>query len=177
MIRDRLKWFAVGALTAALLTVVCQWSPLSRAAPDAQALKVQGPDSIGTLLPVDLTPPGAASIAPTLINQSSANAAAANNLSFGAVVGVTNYCTGFAVTGGGATAASVINIQVTGSTTTNLQYQLAIPAGAAVGVQSLIVNFTRPISATGPNVALGLTVPSFGAGNTAAAAALYGFRQ
>jgi hypothetical protein len=112
--------------------------------------------------------------AATAVDASSANAAAANNVSLPAVVGQTNSVTGFEVTGAGATAASVILITLTGVVGGPLNYQLAIPAGASVGVAPLIVEFPVPIPATGPNVAITLNVPSFGAGNTNAAAVIHG---
>ena len=116
---------------------------------------------------------GAAGAA-TAVDASSANAAAANNVSLPAVAGQTNSVTGFEVTGAGATGASVITITLTGVVGGPLNYQLAIPAGAGVGVTPLIVEFPTPIPATGPNVAITLNVPSFGAGNTNAAATIHG---
>jgi len=110
------------------------------------------------------------------VEVSSANAAASNNLTLPGVVGKRTYLTGIAVTGGGATGASVIAVTVTGLTNT-LTFQLAIPAGAAVGVFPLVVIFTRPIPASADNTAIVVNVPSFGAGNTNAAAAAFGFQR
>jgi hypothetical protein len=112
---------------------------------------------------------------PVNVTGSAANAAAANNVSLPAVAGKTNWLTGFEVTGAGATAASVITVTITGTITGTLNYQLPIPAGAAVGVTPLVVEFPVPIPASGVNTAIALNVPSFGAGNTNAAAVIHGY--
>lgn len=85
------------------------------------------------------------------------------------------YITGFQVTGAGATAASVIEVSITGLADTQL-YKMVIPAGATVGVTPLVVTFGRPVPASADNTAIVVNVPSFGAGNTAAAVAAQGFR-
>jgi hypothetical protein len=107
---------------------------------------------------------------------SSANAAAANNQTLAAAAGKRTYITGFSITGGGATAASVIAITITGLTNT-LNYRVAVPAGATVGITPLVVSFKRPIPASADNTAIVVNVPSFGAGNTNAAAAASGFQR
>src|SRR5580700_8414896 len=109
---------------------------------------------------------GAASIAPALP----------------ATVGKTNYLEGFEITGAGATAASVIEVSVTGLNGGTIYYELPIVAGVTLPAFALtgnafFVNFPEPIPATGPNVAITLNVPSFGAGNTNSAAVLYGFQK
>ena len=111
----------------------------------------------------------------TAVDASSNNAAAANNVSLPAVANQTNFVTGFEITGDGATAGSVILVTLTGVVGGPLDYELTIPAGAGVAVTPLIVEFPVPIPATGPNVAITLNVPSFGAGNTNAAAAIHGY--
>ena len=103
-------------------------------------------------------------------------AAAANNQTLAAAAGKRTYITGFSVTGAGATAASVITITVTGLTDT-LEYKMTIPAGASVAVTPLILEFNRPIPASALNTAIVVNVPSFGAGNTAAAATAQGFQR
>lgn len=101
--------------------------------------------------------------------------AAANNQVIAAVAGKRNFIRGFMVTGGGATAASVIAITVTGLTNT-LQFNVAVPAGATLGIFPLMVEFPVPLAATADNTAITVNIPSFGAGNTNAAAAAFGFR-
>lgn len=110
------------------------------------------------------------------IEVGSASAAAANNQSLAAVAGRTTYITGFSVTGAGATGASVIAVTITGLSNT-LTYYVAIPAGAGVGITPLIIEFSRPIPASAVNTAIGVNVPSFGAGNTQAAATARGFQR
>lgn len=122
-------------------------------------------------------PPGASSTGQTPLSASAANAAAANDCTLAGAAGKTTYITGFAVTGGGATAASLISVTLTGTIGGTLNFKLPIPAGAAVAVTPLIVSFARPLAASAANTAIVLNVPSFGAGNTAAAAAAWGFQQ
>lgn len=106
---------------------------------------------------------------------SSANAAASNDVTLPAVAAKRNWITGFTVSGAGATAASVITVQLTGVVGGPLSYKVAIPVGANVGIQPLRVEFDEPFPSADVNTAVSLTVPSFGAGNTAAAAEIRGF--
>lgn len=122
-------------------------------------------------------PPGAPNTSQTPTSASSTGGAQANNATLAAAAGVTTYISGFAVTGAGATAASVITVTVTGTVSGTLNFTLAIPAGAAVGVPALVVDFGRPLAASAPNTAIVVNVPSFGAGNTNASTSAWGFRQ
>ena len=65
-------------------------------------------------------------------------------------------------------------VTVTGLAIGTLSFKLAIPAGATVGVTALNVRFGEGLSASAVNTAITLNVPSFGVGNTDAAAALWG---
>lgn len=121
--------------------------------------------------------PVASTTAGTDVTISSAAAAAANNVTLPGVAGRTTYLSGFEITGAGATAASVIAVTVTGTVSGTLNYALAVPAGAAVGVTPLLVEFARPIPASAPNTAIVVNVPSFGAGNTNAAVTAHGYQQ
>lgn len=102
-------------------------------------------------------------------------AAAAIAATLPAVAGKTNYLTGFEVTGGGATAASLVDVTVTGLLGGTETYVLGVVAGAAAGNQPLIVQFDPPIPASGVNTAITVNVPSLGAGNTKARAQVHGF--
>src|SRR5216684_6728136 len=113
-----------------------------------------------------------AAIANAIITASATAIAAAMAPVLPAVAGQTNFITGFQITGGGATAASVIVVTLTGLVGGTRTYDIAVPAGAALGITPLVVEFSEPIPATGPNVAITLNVPSFGVGNTNAAATL-----
>jgi hypothetical protein len=104
-----------------------------------------------------------------------ANAAAVASLPANA--GIRNWCTGFEVTAAGATAASVVNVTLSGLAAGNLVYSFVFPAGVTAQAQPLIVAFPLPLPAIGPNVAVTLTVPAGGAGNTNAACVLHGFQQ
>jgi hypothetical protein len=117
-----------------------------------------------------------AEMLPTDLNPSAAVAAAQNDQTLAAVAGKKNYVTGFEITGAGATAAGVIAVTLTGIAGGPQQYKVPIPAGATAGITPLIVQFANPLPASAENVAIVLTVPSFGAGNLHAAAALHGFR-
>ena len=108
---------------------------------------------------------------------SSANAAAANNNNLPAGgAGVLNWVTGFEITGNGATAAGPIAVTLTGIITGTLNYVIEVPTIASAAQVSLIVEFPFPgLSAAAANAAITLNVPSFGAGNTAAAVSLHGY--
>lgn len=101
--------------------------------------------------------------------------AAVATATLAAAVGKTNYLTGFEVTGAGATGASVIIGTVVGLAGGTRSFNLAIPAGAAVGVTPLIVEGLN-LPASGPNVAIVVSFPSFGAGNTNACVNASGYQ-
>ncbi len=110
------------------------------------------------------------------LQDSAAGAAAAITATLAGAAGKRTFISGFVVTGAGATAASVIEVTVTGPAVT-MRYKITVPAGAAVGVPALVVDFRQPLPASADNTAIVVNVPSFGAGNTAAAVAAYGFRR
>ena len=129
----------------------------------------------GTFAPVsvanpDIYPPGS-----TPVRVGATAAAGATSATMPAVAGKTNYLTGFAVTGGGATAASIVTVTVTGLVGGTQTYKVAIPAGTTAGITPLIATFVPPLPASAANVAIAINLPSFGAGNTDAAVAAYGF--
>lgn len=102
-----------------------------------------------------------------------ANAPAVANM--GAVVGKTNYVTGFEVTGSGATAGSIVDVTITGLLGTTLHYALTVPTGVLLEVDPLIVEFTYPLPASGPNIGVTATCPALGVGSTNAAVCLHGY--
>jgi hypothetical protein len=101
-----------------------------------------------------------------------------NTASLAAVPGKTNYLLGFDITGPGATAGSTIAITITGlnggATPT---YYYAVPTGPTVAAPTLSIRFNAAISASGQNVAISVSAPSFGSGNTAASVVVYGYRN
>jgi len=115
-------------------------------------------------------PPG------TAITASATAAAAASNATLAAVAAKTTYITGFTVSGGGATLASIIAVTVTGTITGTLTYYLGVPAGVLVGASALVVPFTTPVPASAVNTAIVVNVPSFGAGSTNQSAVATGFQ-
>lgn len=122
-------------------------------------------------------PLGGSTTTQTDVDNSASGAATALTATLPGAAGATTYITGFEVTGTGATAASVIAITVTGVSGGTKTYELAIPAGATTPVTPLMVEFSRPIPASGLNTAIAVNVPSFGAGNTNAAVTAHGFQQ
>ena len=118
----------------------------------------------------------------TPVAASAAGAAQQNATSLPAVAGKTTYITGFDVTGGGATAASIIEITVTGLATSaggTLKFEMNVAAGVTASVNAqggLTVTFPDPLPASAPNTQITVTVPSFGAGNTNADVSVYGIQ-
>src|SRR5262245_28049648 len=125
-------------------------------------------------MPLDYLPPDSPTGAP--LSGSGTTGASANNITFAAVANATKHVTGFTITGAGATAGSTILVTLTGTIGGTLNWKMIIPAGAGVAVTALSERFPTPLRGTGPNVAVTLNVPSFGAGNTDVAVNLYGFK-
>ena len=103
-------------------------------------------------------------------------AAAAATATLTGAASVTTYLTGFVVTGGGATAASIIAVTVTNTSGGTLTYLVPVPAGATAGITPLVVNFSTPIKANAANTNIVVSAASFGAGNTAACVSAQGYR-
>jgi hypothetical protein len=113
----------------------------------------------------------------TILTASSGNVANASAAAtFPAVANVTNYVTGFTITGGGATAASLVIATLVGLLGGTASFDVAVPAGATLGLTPLVVTFPQPIPASAANTALVLTLPALGAGNTHAAVVMHGFK-
>lgn len=114
----------------------------------------------------------------TPVMASSGNVAnAAATAALPATAGVTNFITGFSITFAGATAASVVVATITGLLGGTVSYVIAVPAGATVGGQPLAVDLAVPHPASAANVAITLTLPALGAGNTNAAVNIRGFQK
>jgi hypothetical protein len=107
-------------------------------------------------------------------------AAQSNAAALPATANRTQYLEGFDITGGGATAASVIEISITGLAAGTLKYEMNVLAGATGPVNTqggLFIRFPQPLPASGVNQAITVTCPSLGAGNTNAAVTIYGFMK
>lgn len=102
------------------------------------------------------------------------NASAAATLA--ATPSVTNYLSGFEITAGGATAAGLVTVTVSGLLGGSRTYVFGVPAGAAAIAAPLVVTFPAPLPASAANTAIAVTVPALGAGNTHAAVVAHGYR-
>jgi hypothetical protein len=98
-----------------------------------------------------------------------------------AAAGKTNYLEGFDIGGGGATAASVIEVVVAGLAGGSIKFEVPIAAGVTAGAIPLTgvysVRFPSPIPASGLNTAITVTVPAMGSGNTNAHVTAYGYTK
>ena len=103
-----------------------------------------------------------------------ANAAAVATLA--AAAGVTTYISGFEITGGGATAASVVSATVTGLIGGTATYTVGAVAGAMLANTPILAVFNPPIPASAVNTAIVITVPALGVGNTNSTVVAHGYR-
>lgn len=116
-------------------------------------------------------------IGATAVQSSSGNVANASAVAtLAAAVGKTTYITGFQVTSGGATAASLKSVTITGLLGGTATYTIGVVAGAAAPNAHLVVTFTPPIPGSATNTAIVVTVPALGAGNTNATVTAHGFQ-
>lgn len=87
----------------------------------------------------------------------------------------TNYLTGVNLASTGATAASVVLATITGLEGDVITLPISVVAGASLANAPLHLTFTPPLKASGPNVAITVTVPALGAGNTNSVANMTGY--
>jgi hypothetical protein len=125
----------------------------------------------GTTTGLSDYPSGATAVRAT----SGSVAATAAVATMAAVADKTNYVTGFEITSGGATAASLVVAVLSGLLGGSMSYIQPVVAGATLGNPSIIVQFTKAIPASAVNIAIVLTLPSLGVGNTAACVNLHGY--
>jgi hypothetical protein len=89
--------------------------------------------------------------------------------------GDTAWLCGFTVTGLGATAATSVTVTVTGLLGgVTLSYVLAVPAGVTTPITPLTVEFATPLQSA-PGTTITVSVPAFGAGNTAVSVVAHGY--
>ena len=93
-----------------------------------------------------------------------------------AVSGLRTWITGFTVTAGGATSASLVNVTVSDGTWT-LTYAFGFPAGATAAAVPLVVTFPNAVPSSAVNTAITVTLPAGGSGNTNASVTAVGFQQ
>lgn len=103
-----------------------------------------------------------------------ANASAAASLP--ATAGATNYVCGFSITSSGSTAAAVVSPTLAGVVNGPLTFTYASVAGATLSNQPVLIDWAHCIPASGQNVAITITLPALGAGNTNATVNIWGFR-
>lgn len=104
-----------------------------------------------------------------------ANASAVATLA--AVAAKTTFIAGLTITGGGATAGSLVNATLVGLAGGTATYTFAAPTGATVGATPLVVTFNPPLPASAVNTAIVLTLPALGIGNLNAAVSAWGYQQ
>jgi hypothetical protein len=102
-----------------------------------------------------------------------ANASAAATIP--AVAAKMNYLTGFEITSGGATAASLVSATVAGLAGGTATYTYGCVAGATSPNAPLNVTFDIPLPAAAVNTAIVVTLPALGAGNTNATVVAHGY--
>jgi hypothetical protein len=107
---------------------------------------------------------------------SGSGAASLAQATLAGVTGKMTYVAGICVTGVGATGAAVVTATLTGLPSA-LSFIIAVPAGVTTSIVPLIINFPRPLPASALAVAIQLSVPSFGAGNTNVIASIWGFQE
>lgn len=103
-----------------------------------------------------------------------ANGVAAATLA--AAAAKTTYCTGFEITGTGATVGLAVAATLAGLLGGTATYTVVAAVGALVGNVPVAVVFNPPIPASALNTAITLSVPALGAGNTNSAVAIHGFQ-
>jgi len=104
-------------------------------------------------------------------------AAATATATLAAVAGKVTYICGFAITSTGSTGAAVVAPTVTGTVTGTMTFAYASVAGATLANPSLIVPFRDCISASAPNTAIVVSMPTLGAGNTNATVNAWGYQR
>lgn len=129
--------------------------------------------NLTTPLPVtSILPGGAAALNASSGNVANASAAA----TLAAAAGKTTYITGFEITSGGATAASLVSATVAGLLGGTATYTYGCVAGATAPNAPLIVSFVPPMPASAVNTAIVVTLPALGAGNTNATVTAHGYQ-
>jgi hypothetical protein len=104
-----------------------------------------------------------------------ANASAVATLAGAA--SVTTYLSGFKITAGGATAAGLVTVTVTGLLGGTRSFVFGVPAGVTLVAEPLLVDFAAALPASAANTAIVVTVPALGSGNTHAAVVAHGYTK
>lgn len=94
-----------------------------------------------------------------------------------AVAGKTNVLNHLRVEGLGATAGTTVQGTITGVLGGTREFEVTVPAGVGTAITPVDITFPGGLQATGPNVAIVVTVPAFGAGNVNAEVNIEGTLQ
>ena len=114
----------------------------------------------------------------TPVSSSSGDVAASSAVAtLPAVAGKTNFISGLAITGMGATAAGQALATLAGLLGGTMTLVVPAPAGATVGIAPLVLQFNPPLQASAVNTAITLTLPTLGAGNLHAAVSAWGYQK
>lgn len=112
----------------------------------------------------------------TVLHVTTVGAAAALSASLASTASQTTYLQGYAISGGGATAAATLTATISGLTGTNMAVGYFVTTGTTIGSSPVIVNFTRAIPASGTNISVTINLPSLGAGNSSTVLSIFGYR-
>lgn len=112
------------------------------------------------------------------VGSSSGNVAAATaTATLPAAVGKVTYLCKFTATAGGATAAATVNLTVTGVIGGTQTYNFSAATGVDAPSPPLVVPFVPCLSASAPNTAIVVSMPTLGAANAHAAINADGFQR
>jgi hypothetical protein len=89
----------------------------------------------------------------------------------------TAFIAGFNVTGGGATAGSIVLVTVTGAVGGTQTYSLTVPTGVTTGIEPLDVVFDPPSPEATPGGGITVSLPALGSRNTNACVNAWGFTR
>jgi hypothetical protein len=111
------------------------------------------------------------------ITASSGNVAAGSAVAtLAGVAGKTTYISGFEITGTGATLGLAVTPTVAGTISGTLSYTYAAIAGALLGNNPLMVQYSKSIPASAVNTAIVVTCPTLGTGNTNSTVTAHGYQ-
>lgn len=121
--------------------------------------------------------PTTATSGATALNGNSGNVAAATaTATLAGAAAKTTYISGLLVTGGGATAGSIVNGTITGLAGGTSTFTVPVATGVTVGNFPLFVDYNPPLPASTTNTAIVVSVPSLGAGNTNSTVQAWGYQ-
>ena len=120
---------------------------------------------------------GVAEIPAAVVSAASTASPATVTASMPAITSGTNYLDGLILSGTGANATSVVQVQISGISTPVIPIYVAVPSGANTAITPLHIEFPHPIPASAPSTAITVTVPSFGTGSTGVGLFVYGHKS